>query len=136
MNNRPDGENARAAAWLLFSVGALALLVGLILPTEQYGELLPRNVLLRWWLQAAGAFALQASLLVGLTGMVIRALWFLPGRDYIPDESALHQQAAEETASSVETQVAAQPSNLAFVLIVGGSALVLLTILIIFAAAL
>lgn len=85
---RPDGSEMIQWGWVLISLGALLLLIGLVVPTFSdpgySGYLSERAPTLnpwKWPLIWLGIGLPNLGVVVLLVGHVVRAIWFLPGRE-------------------------------------------------------
>lgn len=80
-NDRPNGDQPKMLAGMGAGTAVLLIVVALLVPTERQGMLIEKNVVGRCWLLMVAGGLLQAALLCWLTALIMRALWFLPGRD-------------------------------------------------------
>ena len=53
----------------------------MLLPQEHYGEIIVKNVAARFWLLVVAGGLLQVALMCALAAIIVKAMWFLPGRE-------------------------------------------------------
>lgn len=78
---RPNGDRPKMLAGMGAGTAVVLILVALLVPTERHGMVIEKNVVGRFWLLMVAGGLLQAALLCWLAALIVRALWFLPGRD-------------------------------------------------------
>jgi hypothetical protein len=75
---RPTGRVQTICAMYCAAIAAMLIIAGLLLPVERYGDIVVRNISLRFWLYVVSGGLLQAALLCWLAATIVQALSFLP----------------------------------------------------------
>jgi hypothetical protein len=92
VKKRPDGHDQKFCAMLCAGAAFILFVFALMLPLERYGEVIARNVVARFWMLVVAGGLLQIALLCALTAIIVKAMWYLPGReiqaDPIPTDQA------------------------------------------------
>ena len=78
---RPDGKVLLACGWTALAVGLLLLLMSFSTGTSSYGEIDPAALAAKWNLLIGGGGLLQIGIFLVIAGTIVRAIWFLPGKD-------------------------------------------------------
>lgn len=119
-NDRPTGQDQKLWAMICAGTAVMFAVFGWQLPTERYGQIIPVNIAVRFWLLVISGGFIQLAVLLWLTSIIVRAIWFLPGRDAEADEPLLSEKSEPATAPRVEAaQNVASPE-----VDVGGRALI------------
>lgn len=115
---RPDGQNQKFCAILSAGAAIIMFVFAILLPLERYGEVIARNVAARFWMLMVAGGLVQVALLCSLTAIVVKALWFLPGRDVesLPIEnSELQTKAPSSVIPASVTPLAPDSGNAALI---------------------
>jgi choline-glycine betaine transporter len=78
---RPTGEGAISIGGWAFALGVMCLIGSFFIETSRYGEINYGAINWRWNLMLFGAGLAQLGTLVWLAGYIVRAIFFLPGKD-------------------------------------------------------
>lgn len=127
---RPTGSGQVIGGWVLAIVGFLALLIGVFQDTRGYNGVDVSALATQWMLFYFGGAAIALGGLLVITGWIIQAISFLPGKG---DATFSASQSLVEPKGGDATEVSPRdenPSALAWVLIVGGIVVALVVIFI------
>ncbi|MEK7412791.1 MAG: hypothetical protein AAB263_05700 [Planctomycetota bacterium] len=84
----------------------------MLLPLERYGEIIAKNVAVRFWLLAVAGGLLQIALMCALTAIIVKAVWFLPRREIPADQASANPNVSPAvTAATAEAGSASMPSS-------------------------
>lgn len=102
-NDRPTGHDQKISAMVCAGLAAMLAIFGWQMPTERYGQIIPLNIAVRFWLLVLSGGFTQLAVLLWLTGIIVHAIWFLPGRDNPPDTRTAMENPAPTAASPSQT---------------------------------
>lgn len=86
---RPTGAGQKAGGWVLMIIGAIAFLLSL----DRSGVGVD-SVMRQWTLLILSGSAFGLAMMLFAVGWILRAIWFLPGREIEP-EAAVTSSPAE-----------------------------------------
>lgn len=78
---RPDGNSQIVGAWVLLILGVLLLLMGANMHVDTYPSIDTSDLMAKWLVMYVGSGSVGLAVLLFMTGWIIRAISFLPGRD-------------------------------------------------------
>ncbi|SCW56109.1 hypothetical protein SAMN02927924_01361 [Sphingobium faniae] len=78
---RPDGSGQITGAWVLLLLGMLVSVVGIFRDVSTYPSIDLADLAAKWMMIYVGGAMITISFFLFLAGWIIRAIWFLPGRD-------------------------------------------------------
>jgi hypothetical protein len=105
MLNRPTGRVQMICAIYCAALAAMMIVAAMLLPVERYGEILVRNITLRFWLFVASGGLLQAALLCWLAATIVRALAFLPGPNSDVGSPPSNRSQADVTGTAFDFRI-------------------------------
>ena len=79
--SRPDGSGQFTGGWALLVLGCILSFVGVTTEAKSYSGIDADTLVLKWMLIYVGGGLISAAFLLFITGWIINAVSFLPGRD-------------------------------------------------------
>lgn len=79
--SRPDGSGQFSGGWALLVLGCVLSFVGAVTEAKSYSGIDADALVLKWMLIYIGGGLISAAFLLFITGWIINAISFLPGRD-------------------------------------------------------